>query len=337
MKEALFYSRLENDAVRCDLCPHLCRISPGCRGICAVRKNVEGKLFSLSWGNLAAAHLDPVEKKPLYHFYPGSGAFSVATEGCNLSCPFCQNFDLSVGCREKTVLSGIERKPEQVVRAAQAAQAKTICFTYSEPTVFFEYTLEIAQLAKAAGMCTAIVSNGYINPEPLEKLLPWLDAANIDLKAFSEETYSKVLKASIQPVLDTIQALRKAEIWLEVTTLVVPGLNDSPEELEQIADFLAKTGMDIPWHVSRFHPAWRMSQGSPTPAGSIIAALECGKRAGLRYVYPGNLRTSEGDSTRCPACGERVILREGFSVSEYNLRPGGICPRCGVRLDGRFE
>ncbi|MCE5271831.1 AmmeMemoRadiSam system radical SAM enzyme [bacterium] len=337
MKEALYYSALDNEDVQCELCPHNCRIAPGKRGVCAVRANVEGKLYSLSWGNLAAAHLDPMEKKPLYHFYPGSRAFSVATEGCNLSCPFCQNSDLSVGCREKTVISGQKREPKQVVEMALDAGASTLCFTYSEPTVFYEYMLEMARIAKERGLKTAIVSNGYINPKPLEQLIPWLDAANIDLKAFSLDTYRKVLKGSLQQVQDNILALWEERVWLEVTTLVVPDLNDSPEELELIARFLEQTDPDIPWHVSRFHPAWRMSQGPPTPVQSIETALHIGRQAGLRYVYPGNLRTSEEDSTQCPHCGERVITRDGFFVTEYKLRPGGICPSCGVRLGGRFE
>lgn len=256
MKEAEYYKRKETgNEVICGLCPHLCRIQEGKRGICGVRENKKGKLYSLVYGRLDAANLDPVEKKPLYHFLPGSSAFSVATVGCNLSCPFCQNHTLSLGCRNEVLSNSQEVSAEQVIGKALSTGAGSICFTYTEPSVYFEYMRDIALESRYRGLATAMVSNGFIQPEPLEELIPLLDAANIDLKSFREETYRKVIKGSLEPVLKAIEELHGSGVWVEITTLVVPGINDSAEELKEIARFIASVGEEIPWHVSRFHPA----------------------------------------------------------------------------------
>jgi len=336
MREASFYTRESEDAVLCSLCPHRCKIAPGRRGICRVRENREGTLVSLVFGQPAAMHLDPIEKKPLFHFLPGSRAFSVSTVGCNLSCPFCQNHTLSVVERNLPVVSSRSVPPEEVVRQTEASGCESLCFTYSEPTIFFEYMLEMARLAKERGLKNTMVSNGYIEREPLEELAPYMDGANIDLKAFNDQTYSKILGGRLEPVLETIRSMKGLGIWCEVTTLVVPGMNDTEEELNAIAGFLAGCGPEIPWHVSRFHPSYKWTHLAPTPLKSLALALECGKRAGLKYVYAGNVPGEPSESTCCPGCGKVVIERWGFSVGGLRLEPGGICSYCGTAIDGVF-
>jgi pyruvate formate lyase activating enzyme len=337
VKEAEFYSIEPDGAVRCLLCPHNCRIPPGGRGICSVRENRDSKLTSLCWNQLAAAQNDPVEKKPLYHFYPGSRAFSIATEGCNLSCPFCQNEELSLSCRKRKSIGGSYCPPENIVGLALESRADTLCFTYSEPSVYYEYMLETACLAKRAGLKTAVVSNGYINPEPLEKLIPWIDVANIDLKSFKDETYRKILKGSLKPVLETIERLKRNNIWVEITTLLVTQMNDSKAEIEMIAEYLANTDISIPWHISRFYPAGQMKDKAPTEEKILLEAFNIGKDKGLEFVYLGNTRSETGSATICPECGETLIERSGFFIDTYKLLSGGACPVCGRLIEGRFK
>jgi pyruvate formate lyase activating enzyme len=323
--------------VVCSLCPHRCRIAPGKRGICRVRENREGKLLSLIYGRPAAAHVDPIEKKPLYHFLPGSKAFSVSTIGCNLSCPFCQNHTLSVVSRERLSFYSETVPAKEVVERAEDAGCLHLCFTYSEPTIYYEYMLDMARLAKDSGLTTSMVSNGYIEKGPLEELAPFMDAANIDLKAFKEETYREVLGGKLEPVKKTIRRMKQQGVWVEVTTLVVPQMNDSEQELTAIAEFLADTGTEIPWHVSRFHPCHKRSHLPPTPIETLMTALECGKRAGLKYIYAGNVPGELSESTCCPGCGKVVIARWGFGVGEVNLDPEGNCNHCGNAIDGIFK
>ncbi|MBN2288330.1 MAG: AmmeMemoRadiSam system radical SAM enzyme [Candidatus Glassbacteria bacterium] len=337
MHEASYYTREDTGTAACSLCPHHCRIAPGQRGICRVRENRDGKLVSLVYGQPAAAHVDPIEKKPLFHFLPGSSAFSVSTVGCNLSCPFCQNHTLSVVERGVPFISTREVPAEEVVRQAEASGCRSLCFTYSEPTVFFEYMLEMARLAKERGLRTNMVSNGYIEKEPLEELAPFMDAANVDLKAFSEKTYREVLGGRLEPVLETIRRMKELGIWLEVTTLVVPEMNDSEQELAAIAGFLAEVGTGIPWHVSRFHPCHQWTHLPPTPLKTLKLALECGKKAGLKYIYTGNVPGEPSESTCCPGCGRIVIERWGFSVRSVHLGPGASCNFCGAAVDGVFD
>jgi pyruvate formate lyase activating enzyme len=336
MHEASFYTREEDGAVTCHLCPHRCRIAPGKRGICAVRENRDGVLVSLVYGQLATAHVDPIEKKPLFHFLPGSSAYSVATVGCNLTCPFCQNHTLSLACRRGPDMSGYRVSPEKVVEQALAARCESLCFTYSEPTVFYEYMVDMARPAREKGLKTVIVSNGFIEREPLAELIPLIDGANIDLKAFSGETYRKVLKARLEPVLETIRELHARGVWIEVTTLVVPGMNDSEAELSGIASFLAETGTEIPWHVSRFYPGYRWEDLPATPGSSLLRAMEIGKKMGLKYVYGGNMPGELSENTFCPGCGRMVIERLGFTVRSMHLGPDGRCRSCGAAVDGVF-
>jgi len=337
MNEASYYTTGDSGKVECTLCPHHCKVAQGQRGICGVRENRDGKLVSLVYGKLAASHVDPIEKKPLFHFLPGSSAYSIATVGCNLSCPFCQNYELSLACRDMERIGGFDAGVEQVVAEALSSGCQSLCFTYSEPTVFFEYMLDLAILGKEKGLKTTMVSNGFIEPEPLKELSSYMDAANIDLKAFSEKTYRQILKGRLQPVLDTISALHSLGVWTEVTTLIVPEMNDSDEELREIGSFLAELGNEIPWHVSRYYPRNLWSSPGPTPVSALRRALQIGREAGLKYVYTGNVPGEPSESTACPECGQLVIERWGYTVSKLRLGPAGRCSSCNAKIDGVFE
>ncbi len=338
MREASYYQRLNDGAVECGLCPHRCRITLGERGICRVRENRDGVLYSLVYGKLAASHVDPIEKKPLFHFLPGSNTYSVATVGCNLSCPFCQNHEISMAMRGgKSAPAGYDAPVENVVAEALACGCRSICFTYTEPTIYFEYMVDLARVAKQQGLRTTMVSNGFIEQEPLKELCSLIDAANIDLKAFDEQTYRRVLGGKLEPVLETIRSLHAGGVWTEVTTLVVPEMNDSEQELNLLAEFLASVSCDIPWHVSRFFPRNKFSDHSPTSLGQIKLALEAGKRAGLKYLYAGNFPGDESESTFCPSCEARVIERVGFSVVGTALSEGNCCSSCGEMIAGVYE
>jgi pyruvate formate lyase activating enzyme len=337
IKEAVLWEPQEGGKVRCALCAHRCLIAPSKAGICAVRENRGGTLVSLVYGAVVAAHVDPIEKKPLYHFLPGSRAFSIATAGCNFRCAFCQNWEISQAPRRADggIRGSGELSPEDVVREAKAHDCRSISYTYTEPTVFFEYARDTARLAKAAGLANNFVTNGYMTEEALTAIRPCLDAANVDLKAFKDDTYKRVCGARLEPVLDSIRLMKKLGIWVEVTTLVVPGLNDGDEELAAIARFIAGVDPDIPWHISRFHPDFEYREAPPTPAKTLRAAYEIGRREGLRYLYIGNM-PGEAEDTRCPDCGELLIRRQGFFVARNNLRRGR-CPSCGRAIPGVFS
>lgn len=336
MQDALFYTKKGDATVQCFLCPHNCTIASGKTGICGVRKNTGGMLSSLVYGKVIAEHVDPIEKKPLFHFYPGSRAYSIATVGCNFRCRHCQNSEISQMPRDQGVVMGSDRTPDDIVRAAQQAGCRSISYTYTEPTVFFELALETAQLARERGIKNNFVTNGYISPEPLEKISPYLDAANIDLKAFSEEFYKDICGARLQPVLDAIRLYKKLGIWIEITTLIIPDLNDSPQELEKIAGFIAATGREIPWHVTAFYPTYRLLDKPRTSIKTLIKARGIGLQAGLRYVYTGNVPGEEAENTYCYGCGRLLIRRDGFAIGENNLSDG-VCPECGARFDGRIK
>jgi pyruvate formate lyase activating enzyme len=323
----------EGDAVRCELCPHRCLIREGRRGRCGVREVQDGTLRSLVYGRAITLNADPIEKKPLFHFLPGEISLSVATVGCNLDCRFCQNHSISQAAPED-VTGGLVL-PAQVVAEARRTGARILAYTYTEPTIFYEYAQDIAREGRAAGMRNVFVTNGYIEEAPLRQLLPLMDGANVDLKAFKEETYRRVLGGDLAPVLRSLRFLHEAGVWLEVTTLLVPGINDSAEELDAIAGFIAALDPEIPWHVSRFHPDHQMLGGQRTPIETVERALEAGTRAGLKYVYPGNTPTHRGESTWCHGCGAPLITRRGFFVSEHRCRDGR-CPACGVEIPGRF-
>ena len=334
-REALLWEPLEGGKAGCRLCAHRCVVEPGRRGVCGVRENRGGRLETLVYGEAVAAHVDPIEKKPLYHFLPGSKALSVAAAGCNFRCGFCQNWQISQAPRRPGGgLAGEPFPPEAVVRAALDRGCRSVSYTYTEPTVFFEYALDTARLAREAGLLNSFVTNGYMTAEALETVAPWLDAANVDLKAFKDATYRKVCGARLEPVLESIRRMRGLGIWVEVTTLVVPGLNDGADELEAIARFVASVGPEVPWHVSRFHPDFEYTQAPPTPVAALRAAVEAGRRSGLRHIYVGNL-PGEGEDTSCASCGAALIRRRGFAVIENVLR-GSRCPACGAALAGRF-
>jgi pyruvate formate lyase activating enzyme len=339
MREALLYERLGDGRVVCNLCAHRCRIDDGHLGICQVRRNEGGTLYTLVYGQAISQAIDPIEKKPLFHFYPGSQAYSVATVGCNFRCTFCQNADISQMPRDKWVIPETNVPPEAVVRDAQRLDCRSIAYTYTEPTIFFEYAYDISRLAAEAGIANVYITNGYMTHDMLAMVTEptgprLMDAANVDLKAFRDSFYRHECGARLQPVLDNLVYIKQHGVWLEVTTLVIPGRNDSEEELRDIARFVARDlGVDTPWHVSRFHPAYRLIDVPPTPVETLRRAREIGLEEGLLYVYEGNVPLSDGEDTRCPACGRVVIRRQGFRVMR-NDAPGGICRHCGGTVHG---
>lgn len=335
--EAMLYESLDDDSVRCNLCAHRCSIREGRFGICKVRLNQSGVLYNLSYGQLISQHLDPIEKKPLYHFYPGTSAYSIATAGCNFRCQWCQNWQISQMPREGGRLSGTYVEPEQVIQAARNQGAKSIAYTYTEPTIFFEYAYEISRLAHEAGMANLFITNGYMTEEMLEIYAPYLDAANVDLKAFKDSTYRKYVGAQLQPVLDSLKEMRRLGIWVEVTTLVIPELNDDPDELREAASFVAnELGPQTPWHLSAFFPAYKMRDYSATSLKSLLKAKEIGKEEGLWHIYLGNARSAGGQDTICPSCGQTLIRRSGFGVTSNEVR-NGRCPECGTEIAGVWQ
>jgi pyruvate formate lyase activating enzyme len=335
MKEALLYRTLPGEDVRCELCPHSCLIRPGARGICGVRENRNGTLHSLVYGRAIAVHVDPIEKKPLFHVHPGSLAFSVATVGCNLKCEFCQNADLSqLHPGENVSIPGRSLQPEVLVRLALQEHSRSIAYTYTEPTVFFEYALDTAIAAKEQGLLNIFVTNGYVSHAAIDRIRPYLDACNVDLKSFSEDFYRRLTGARLAPVLKALEHLREAGIWIEVTTLLIPGFNDSDDELAAMAGFLVgRLGPDTPWHVSRFFPHHRMATTPATPISRLRRAAVLGAEAGLRYIYIGNAPGEAGEDTICPTCGETVVRRVGFRVVSNLLRDGS-CPTCKLEIPG---
>ena len=333
-QEAKLYEKLPDNRVRCNLCAHRCVIADGKRGICQVRENRGGTLVTLVYGRAIARHVDPVEKKPLFHFYPDSTAYSVATPGCNFHCKWCQNWEISQMPREQHLIMGEKVTPQRLVAAAQRYHCRSIAYTYTEPTVFFEYAYDTAKLAHEAGLVNIYVTNGYMTEEMLEAFHPYMDAANVDLKAFKEETYHKYVGARLQPVLDTMKVMQRLGIWLEVTTLVVPGINDDPAELRDAARFVAQElGTETPWHISRFFPAYQMRDVPPTPLATLLRAREIGREEGLAHIYVGNVPGEAGQDTHCPACGSVLIRRQGYTVVENRIRDGQ-CPDCDAQVAG---
>ncbi len=334
MKEAMFYQKMDDLKVKCGLCRFRCLIAEGGRGICGVRENRQGILYSLVYGKAVAEHVDPIEKKPLYHFLPGSKSFSIATAGCNFRCLHCQNFSISQAPRELREIPGLELSPETIVNKAVAAGCRSISYTYTEPTIFYEYAYDTAILASKAGLKNVFVTNGYITPEALAMIRPYLHAANIDLKGFSEKFYGEVVHAMLDEVLESILEFKKLGIWLEITTLIIPNYNDSDEELRAIAQFIAdKVGVETPWHVTQFHPTYKLTDQPRTPVATLRRARQIGLDAGLRYVYEGNIPGEGGENTYCPNCSEMLIKRYGY-FNESSRIEKGICPECSCVLDG---
>ncbi len=333
MHGALFFKREDNNQVRCGLCRFRCLIKDGARGICGVRENQNGVLYSLVYGKICAEHVDPIEKKPLYHVLPGSRSFSIATAGCNFHCEHCQNYTISQ-ISPTAPVRGLKRSPTEIVEQAQNTQCHSISYTYTEPTVFYEFAFETAQLARKAGLKNIFVTNGYITKEALIPIAPFLDAANIDLKGFSEKFYREVVHARLSEVLDSIIEYRKQGIWIELTTLIIPGLNDAEAELKGIASFImTHLGADTPWHVSQFYPTFKLTDRPRTPISTLQRAREIGLAAGLHYVYEGNVPGTGGENTLCPSCSALLIERYGFSVMRNRINKGK-CPDCKTAIAG---
>lgn len=335
IKEAMLYEAAEGGRVSCRLCAHRCLIADSKFGVCGVRQNRGGKLMTHVYGEVIAAHVDPIEKKPLFHFLPGTKSFSMATIGCNFHCGFCQNWQISQTGKKKAEFGGQALSPEEAVDLAESQNCRSVSYTYTEPTIFFEYAYDTARLAKKKGLSNVFVTNGFMTAEALEALKGILDAANVDLKSFRDETYRQVCGGRLQPVLDSIALMKTLGIWVEVTTLIVPGMNDGPDELSAIARFLAGVDPNLPWHISRFHSDYRYTDVPPTPVETLRLAFERGREAGLNYIYIGNVG-GESEDTLCPACGTTLVRRRGFSVSENKVRDSS-CPRCGARIAGRFS
>jgi pyruvate formate lyase activating enzyme len=329
------YSNAPPDrTVRCDACAHRCVIREGRLGICRVRENRGGTLVSLVYGEVVAAQVDPLEKKPFFHAFPGRTALSIATQGCNFHCPFCQNWEISQAPRDGHRLVRRPLPPEAVVRKAVGAGARAVAYTYIEPTVFLEYALDTARLARQAGLANVIVTNGYQTPEALALLAPLIDAANVDLKAFDDRFYRRVCGARLEPVLESLKELRRLGIWIEVTTLIIPGQNDDPAEMTGAAEWIARElGPQTPWHLTAFSPSFRWTHLPPTPVETLRAVREIGIQAGLYHVYLGNIRGDGATDTRCHRCGTVLLARRGYELVAVNLRDGR-CPTCDTPLAG---
>jgi len=327
----------EKKTAECYLCSHRCHIKDGRRGICQVRENREGVLYSLVYEKLISQNVDPIEKKPLFHLLPGSLSYSIATVGCNFRCSHCQNYDISQYPRmHDGAVIGTSVTPEQVATSAQEYGCQSISYTYIEPTIFFEFAYECAQLAHERGIKNVFVSNGYTSPEATKKIAPFLDGNNIDLKAFTDKFYREVCGAKLAPVLETIELMKEHGVWVEVTTLVIPGWNDTDSELKEIAKFIKGIDPEMPWHVTRFHPTFKMTDRGATPSSTLQRARQIGIAEGLKYVFVGNIPGEDGENTICPQCGEKVVERMGFSIMSQNLA-NGKCGNCGYSIAGVFR
>lgn len=333
---ARFWQALADQAVQCQLCPRRCVIAPGQRGVCQVRINRDGKLRTYAYGNPVALNLDPIEKKPFFHVTPGESVLSLAVAGCNMRCLFCQNWSISQAVPDPLTVANMP--PQKVVDAAVARGSRFLVYTYTEPTIFYEYMLDIAKAAKARGLYNAMHSCGYINPEPLKELLPYMDAVDIDLKGFTPEFYQKMgALAELQPVLDTLKAVHAAGVWLEITNLVIPGVNDDPEQIRKMCVWIRENcGADTPLHFSRFMPAYKLRNLPPTPVATLEEAWRIATAAGLHYVYIGNVPGNAHENTVCPQCGKTLVRRTGFVTEEVHVK-AGTCEYCHARIAGRWD
>jgi pyruvate formate lyase activating enzyme len=337
MTEAFWYSKRENGEVRCELCPRLCILRPGDRGYCRVRANIGGTLYSLVYGRIAALHVDPIEKKPLLHFLPGAKALSIATAGCDLACEFCQNWTISQAYPEEAQAQTLT--PQDVVDLAKREGCPVIAYTYNEPTVFYEFMLDCAKLARANGIRNVWVTAAYITPGPLRELAKYLDAANVDIKGIRDDYYRKYCDGHVQPVLDAIRILQEAGVHLEITNLVLPGANDSEQDLRDLASWVRQNlGPDAVLHFSRYFPMYKMEQPGPTPESTLLEARRIAREEGLRYVYIGNLPGEGYEDTICPACGRLLVKRSGYEVDweSYGI-VDGACRYCGAKVSGVWK
>jgi pyruvate formate lyase activating enzyme len=331
--EAILYDKNPDSSVRCRLCAHYCTVKAGKRGICGVRENRDGTLYSLVYGKLVARNADPIEKKPLYHFEPGSRSYSIATAGCNMSCSHCQNYQISIQASRMNPMPGQETTPAQVVSDALKTGCSSISYTYTEPTIFMEFARDCAIQGSEEGLTNVFVTNGYMSEEAAILAGEILDAANVDLKAATEEHYRMICGAGLQPVLDTIKTLHEAGVWIEVTTLVIPGHNDDDASLQFMASFIASVDRAIPWHLSRFFPTYRLQDAPPTPVETLERAHRIGGEAGLKHVYLGNV-PGMSDETKCSGCRTVLIDRSGYKVNSINVTDEGNCESCGEPFEG---
>jgi pyruvate formate lyase activating enzyme len=334
MKQALFWKKLKakDEVVQCQLCPHYCTLKPGEKGKCKVRQNKNGNLCSLVYSHPCAVSIDPIEKKPLYHFLPGQKALSIATVGCNLKCKHCQNWQISQLIGED--INSEKMIPKQVIKKAKQENVKIISYTYTEPTIFYEYMLDIAKLAKQQGIKNTIVSNGFINPKPLKQLCKYLDAANIDIKSMSDGFYKKTCGAKLNPVLETLKILKKQRIWIEITNLLIPGLNDKEQDIKKLVRWIRNNlGVEVPIHFTAFYPCYKLSHLPPTSIETLKKARDIALEKGIKYVYTGNLPDEHGNDTFCPKCGSVLIKRKLFSIIENNIKKGK-CINCNIKIKG---
>ncbi len=332
-----YWHQLPDDRIQCDLCPRLCKLHRGQRGLCFVRACQNGQIILTAYGRASGFAIDPIEKKPLYHFLPGTPILSFGTAGCNLACKFCQNWDISKS-REFETLT-VEASPDAIARAAKALGLKSVAYTYNDPVIFHEYVVDTAKACRELGIKSVAVTAGYVCPEPRREFYQHIDAANVDLKAFSEDFYHKICGGRLKPVLETLEYLKhETKLWLEITTLLIPGENDSDEEIDAMTRWVVeKLGPDVPHHFTAFHPDWKMMDKPPTPLSTLIRAREIALKNGLRHVYTGNVHYPEGNSTWCHQCGQLLIGRDRYVISAWNLTADGSCRRCGTKLAGVFE
>lgn len=331
-----FWQRLDDGRVQCDVCPRACKLHEGQRGLCFVRARLDDAIVSTTYGRSSGFCVDPIEKKPLHHFYPGSSVLSFGTAGCNLACKFCQNWDISKSREMDTLAS--RATPEMIARAAQDAGCVSVAYTYNDPVIFHEYAIDTAQACRERGIRSVAVSAGYHSPAARREFYQYMDAANIDLKGFTEDFYWKLTGSHLADVLDTLQFLRhETRVWLEITHLLIPGHNDDPQEIEAMSRWVVEQlGADVPLHFSAFHPDYRMRDVPPTPPATLTLARKIAREQGLRYVYTGNVHDRDGDCTCCHRCGEKLIQRDWYEILAWNLAPGGACPACATPLAGVF-
>jgi len=333
-RKALFYEKLPDKKVKCKLCPRNCILSPGQLSFCKVRKNIDGELYTLNYGIISALGIDPIEKKPLFHFYPGSPIFSISTFGCNFKCPWCQNWEISQS--EPNLSYASYYPPEDLIKLVKKYRSPSIAYTYNEPIIWYEYVLETSKLAKKEGIMNVLVTNGHICMEPLEELIPYIDAVNVDIKAFSQDVYSKYIKGYLEAVLEAIEEMKKKGVHVETTYLVIPGVNDREEEFRKMIRWhLDRLGDDTPLHISRFFPHYKFLDTSPTPTETLERLWKVAQEEGVKYVYVGNLPGHRGENTYCPSCQRAVIKRIGFAITEWNLSEDNRCKFCGAEINIR--
>ena len=332
-----YWHKLDDGRVQCDLCPRFCKLHEGQRGLCFVRQNLDDEIVLTTYGRSSGYAIDPIEKKPLNHFLPGTPVLSFGTAGCNLACKFCQNWDISKS-RETDILAD-EASPELIAKAAEELGCRSVAYTYNDPVIFHEYAIDVAKACRERGIKSVAVTAGYVCPEPRKEFYQYMDAANVDLKAFTEDFYFKITGSHLAPVLETLEYIQhETDVWLETTTLLIPGKNDSEEEIDAMTKWVVEhLGPDVPMHFSAFHPSWKMMDVPPTPPETLVRAREIAMRNGVHYAYTGNVHNKEGDSTYCHHCGERLIGRDWYQLSEWNLTPEGNCKFCGTPCAGVFE